>query len=137
MTSAELENLVRNGQLKREPPTAREQAGLLGSADARLADAANETLSFDSRFDLACNAAHAIALYALRRTGYRSDHRYLVFQLLPRTAASPPEIWRILSAAHDRRNLAEYEGHIDPDDQFLVDLLEATRRLRDAVAALD
>ena len=58
MTSAELENLVRVGQLKREPSVASEIAGLVRSGEARLADADNPTLSLESRFDLAYNAAH-------------------------------------------------------------------------------
>ena len=53
MTSAELENLVRLGQLKREPPVALEIGGLLHSGEARLTDAANRALSLESRFDLA------------------------------------------------------------------------------------
>jgi hypothetical protein len=52
MTSAELENLVRLGRLKREPPVAEEIRGLLRSGEARLADAANRDLSLESRFDL-------------------------------------------------------------------------------------
>ena len=66
MTSAELENLVRLGQLKREPSMVSEIRGLLRSGEARLADAANRALSLESRFDLAYNAAHAMALAALR-----------------------------------------------------------------------
>ena len=80
MPSTELDNLVRIGRLKREPPSAREQQGLLDSARARLVDSGLAGLSFDSRFDLAYNASHSLALYALRRLGYRSDHRYLAFQ---------------------------------------------------------
>lgn len=135
MTSAELENLARIGKLKREPPSAREQDGLLRSALARLADAAQVTLSFDSRFDLAYNAAHALSLYALRRQGYRSDNRYLVFQVLPHTAGLPPELWRVLAKAHERRNLAEYEGHLERDEQLLADLLAAADRLRATLEA--
>ena len=75
MTSAELDNLVRIGKLKREPPAARELQGLLASARERLSDADNATLAFASRFDLAYNASHALALYALRRAGYRCDAR--------------------------------------------------------------
>ena len=41
MTSPELENLVRVGQLKREPAVASEIRGLLRSGEARLADATN------------------------------------------------------------------------------------------------
>ena len=136
MTSAELDNLARIGKLKREPPSVREQQGLLQSALARLSDAGHASLSFDSRFDLAYNAAHALALYALRRTGYRSDNRYLVFQVLPHTAGLPPQVWRVLAKAHDRRNLAEYEGHLERDDQLLADLLGAAERLRIAIEAL-
>ena len=83
---------------------------MLASARTRLADAGRGDLAFDSRFDLAYNAAHALALFALRRLGYRSRPRYLVFQCLPHTAGLPVESWRVLAKAHERRNLAEYEG---------------------------
>ena len=48
-------------------------------------DALNESLSIESCFDLAYNAAHAFCLPALRWHGYRSSNRYVVFQLLPHT----------------------------------------------------
>lgn len=89
MTSTELENLVRIGKLKREPPSRPEFDGLVRSGRTRLADAANGSLALESRFDLAYNAAHALALAALRRMGYRSDNRYLVFQALPHTLGIP------------------------------------------------
>ena len=92
MTSPELENLAKINKLQREPASAREQQGLLASAQARLDDAIHGKLKFDSRFDLAYNAAHALALYALRRLGYRSDNRYMVFQTLPHTTGLPPEV---------------------------------------------
>lgn len=136
MTSAELDNLVRIGKLKREPASQREQQGLLESGLARLADANAATLRFDSRFDLAYNAAHALALYALRRLGYRADHRYLVFQTLSHTTGLPPEVWRVLAKAHERRNLAEYEGYLERDDRLLADLLAAVERLRATVETL-
>ncbi len=85
MTSPELENLVRAGKLKREPPAAAEIDGLRRSGEARLADAQRPELSIESRFDLAYNAAHVLALAALRRLGFRSENRYLVFQVLPHT----------------------------------------------------
>lgn len=136
MPSVELDNLVRIGKLKREPPSAREQQGLLDSARARLVDSGQASLSFDSRFDLAYNASHSLALYALRRLGYRSDHRYLAFQALPHTTGLPPEVWRVLAKAHERRNLAEYEGHLERDERLLADLITAANRLSDAVSAL-
>lgn len=134
MTSAELDNLARIGKLKREPPTDDEIAGLLRSADERLTDAARVELSFSSRFDLAYSAAHAFALVALRRVGYRSESRYLVFQMLPHTVGMEAAKWRVLAKAHERRNLAEYEGHLERDDRLLAELLTITRDLRDMVA---
>ena len=134
MPSTELDNLVRIGKLKVEPPSARELAGLLESARARLADAANTSLAFDSRFDLAYNASHALALCALRRAGFRCDSRYLAFQTLPHTLGLPVEVWRVLAKAHERRNLAEYEGHLERDDRLLEDVLVAAKRLLQAVA---
>ena len=89
MTSPELENLVAIGTLKREPCSAREFEGLVRSGAARLSDAAKAALAIESRFDLAYNAAHALALAALRSKGYRSDNRYVVFQVLPFTVGLP------------------------------------------------
>ena len=68
-----LENLLRTGGLKAEPPDRKECEGLLRSAIDRLQDAHNPALSFASRFDLAYNAAHALALTVLRLQGYRSE----------------------------------------------------------------
>lgn len=121
-----LQNLVKTGGLKIEPPDANESAGLLRSAIDRLQDAHNNQLKFASRFDLAYNAAHALALYALRQQGYRSDKRYLVFQCLAHTANVNKSQVRIFGLCHERRNLAEYEGYMDVDDALLVELLKAT-----------
>lgn len=136
MTSQNLENLVKLGQLKREAADAKEFAGLLQSARARLADAHQTSLAIESRFDLAYNAAHALALAALRWHGFRSEKRYTVFQCVPHTLGLGAEVWRVLALCHDRRNLAEYEGHLEVDEQLVVDLLSATDRLLAAVEAL-
>lgn len=63
--SKELVNLERLGKLMPEPGTRGEIAGLLRSGAERLADARNEGLALSSRFDLACNTAHAFSLAAL------------------------------------------------------------------------
>ncbi len=131
----ELENLAKIGKLKREPASATEASGLIASGTARLKDAQNAKLSFESRFDLAYNAAHAFALAALRSHGYRSDNRYLVFQALPHTVGLAAAHWRVLAKAHEKRNLAEYEGQFEPDVQLLDDLLVAADLVRAVVAA--
>lgn len=121
-----LENLVRSGGLNKEPPDRKECEGLLRSAIDRLKDAHSPALSFASRFDLAYNAAHALALTALRLQGYRSDKRYLVFQCLGHTIDASKAQVRMFALCHERRNLAEYEGYMDVDAALLTDLLAAT-----------
>lgn len=130
-----LENLLRSGGLKAEPPDRRECEGLLRSAADRLNDARTASLSFAGRFDLAYNAAHAIALTALRLSGYRSDKRYLVFQCLVHTADVNRVEVRLLALCHERRNLAEYEGYMDDDEPLLVQLLQITEQLLNQVRA--
>ena len=134
MTSDNLENLVGVGQLKKEPPSADELDGLRRSGESRLSDAERADLSFESRFDLAYNAAHALALYALRRLGYRPKNRYVVFQTLPHTAGLETGHWRVLAKAHANRNAAECEGYLEQDDQLLADMIAATRALVDTLA---
>ncbi len=108
---------------------------MLRSALERLKDARNDSLSFSSRFDLAYNAAHALALHALRQCGYRSEKRYLVFQCLAHTTVISPTHIRILALCHERRNLAEYEGYLDADERLLEELLAANDALLASLAA--
>ncbi len=136
MTSPELENLVRLGQLKREECSQRDFDNLVKSGTARLTDAANTALSIEGRFDLAYNAAHALALAALRHRGYRSENRYVVFQVLAHTLGLPAETWRVLAKAHERRNLSEYEGLLDMDERLLKDVLAAAQVVLKGVKAL-
>jgi hypothetical protein len=135
--SAALANLAKIGKLKAEPPDARERAGLLRSATVRLHDAAQATLSLESRFDLAYNAAHAAALSALRMHGYRSENRYLVFQCLEHTLGFKPQQWLLLDQAHKKRNLAEYEGDLDVTSGFVNELVALVTTLVAAATALE
>lgn len=129
MTSP-LENLCGRGKpLTRESPDEREFSGLKRSALARLKDARNTGNSLESRFDLAYNAAHALALAALRRAGYRSANRYIVFQVLPHTLGLGPDVWRVLAKCHEIRNLGEYEGDLNIDERIVSDLVAACSKL--------
>ena len=131
-----LEHLAGTGKpLLAEAPDAVEVAGLLRSGRARLTDARNAALSLESRFDLAYNAAHALCLAALRRHGFRARHRYIVFQVLPHTLGLGPEVWRVLAKAHDLRNLAEYEGHVDADARLVMDVVAACETVAMAIQA--
>jgi hypothetical protein len=131
------ENLSGPGKpLKAEPPDAKEFTGLKRSGHARLNDALNTSLSLESRFDLAYNAAHALCLAALRWNGYRSTNRYIVFQLLPNTLGLGPEVWRVFSKCHDVRNRGEYEGDLSVDERIVNDLVTACQAVAAKVDAL-
>lgn len=88
----------------------------------------------ESRFDLAYNAAHALSLAALRWQGYRSENRYQVFQCLAHTLKLEPLQWR--SQAHNKRNLAEYEGGLDVDEALLDALIRSAQVVLNGVTAL-
>lgn len=57
-----------------------------------------------------------------------------MFQALPHTLGLGPEVWRVLAKAHELRNLAEYEGHVDVEERLVVDVVAVCERV---VAALD
>jgi len=132
-----LENLARIRELHNEPPDKREFEGLVKAAVDRLNDAENRGLSYASRFDLAYNAAHGLALAALRAAGYRSDKRYLVFQCLAHTVNLSKVQVRLLSVCHDRRNRAEYEGQFESDESLLEELVDNTKTLLEAVKEIN
>lgn len=133
---AALANLARIGTLAVEPGTAGEMEGLISSGTERLADARKESLALSSRFDLAFDAAHAFALAALRWHGYRSDKRYVVFQVLPHTLGASERTWRVLAKAHHVGNTAEHDGRFEADATLLRNLIEPAEAVRSAVAAL-
>lgn len=132
-----LENLAGAGQpLHREPADPAEYAGLVRSGIIRLTDAEKPSNSLESRFDLAYNAAHPLSLAALRRAGYRSSNRYIVFQVLPDTLGLGPEVWRVLSKCHDLRNRSEYEGDLDIDERLVTDHIRSCQAVAAAIEGL-
>lgn len=136
MPKRELNNLARVDQLKPEPAAQTELKGLLRSGSRRLTDGERTDISLESRFDLVYNAAHALALAGLRAKGYRSKSRYLVFQCLQHTVDLPNEQWRVLDQAHRKRNLAEYEGEMDVDEQLVEAMLRVAREVEERVTKL-
>jgi hypothetical protein len=136
MTLSALDNLLRTGQLKSEPKNAVEVSRMLAMARTRLADAQLPGLSAQGRFTSAYNAGHAAALAALRWHGYRSENRYTVFQCLTHTLDWPAHRWRVLDVAHQKRNLAEYEGILEVDEATINELCALVAELIDDVYML-
>ncbi len=132
----QLLNLVRIGQLKPEPPDQRELDGLIRSAGRRLIDAQNAANAPDSRFSLAYDAAHSLALAALRWHGFRPSNRHVVFLALPHTVGFPNAKWRLLSDCHQKRNAALYDGDTADDEQLIKELVAITKDLERMVIAM-
>ena len=109
---------------------------MLAMARTRLADARLASLSLEGRFTSAYNAAHSAALSALRWHGYRSENRYTVFQCLSHTVNWPAPRWRVLDAAHQKRNLAEYEGFLEIEASTIAEMCDLTEALITDVAEL-
>ena len=122
MSLAALDNLVRVGQLKAEPRNSAEVRRMLAMARTHLADAQVASVSQQGRFISAYSAAHAAALAALRWHGYRSENRYTVFQCLTHTLNWPAPRWRVLDAAHQKRNRVEYEGFLEVEESAIAEL---------------
>lgn len=129
MSLPALDNLVRIGQLKAEPRNDMEAKRLLAMARIRLADARLAKASREGRFTSAYNAAHAAALAALRWHGYRSENRFTVFQCLEHTLKWPAARWRVLDAAHQQRNRAEYEGLLEVEESGIAELCTLAEEL--------
>lgn len=134
---SQLDALCRpHGSLQAEPPNANEFARLCAAAARNLADARVQDISLEGRFMFAYGAAHAWCTAALRYHGYRPQNRFIVFQALPHTLGLGPEVWRVLSHAHNRRNKVEYEGGLEISESFVHDVIKACELVADAVKAL-
>jgi hypothetical protein len=129
LPSEPLDNLARIGQIKVEARNPAEVTRMLKLAKTRLADAQLPHVSRDGRFASSYGAGHAAALAALRWHGFRSENRFTVFQCLQHTLAWPPHRWRVLDAAHQKRNLAEYEGYLDIEESLIAELIALVRDL--------
>ncbi|MBC7586620.1 MAG: hypothetical protein H7316_23055 [Tardiphaga sp.] len=137
MGNEALDNLVKIRRLNTEPPIKDEFVGMVASARTKLVDAQNEDLDPDSQFDLAYGAAHRLALAALRHAGYRSENRITVFQTLVHTLGTGAVDIQIFLRAHNERNLMEYQGRMDIDEQLLADLIRCAIALQEQVSQLE
>jgi hypothetical protein len=54
--------------------------------------------------------------------------------MAPHTLGWPAHRWRVLDSAHQKRNLAEYEGYLDIEESLV---LELTALVRDLIADVE
>lgn len=58
-----------------------------------------------------------------------AENRYAVFQSLTHTLNWSAPRWRVLDAAHQKRNLAEYEGFLEVEESAIAELSELVSEL--------
>ncbi len=128
-----LENLIGKG-LQREPTSAGEIHRFLAKIATKLADAQVESVSLESRFDLAYEALLQIGLAALRAHNLRPDsrggHHVLALQTLNTTIGYPREKLRLLDEYRRRRAAALYDGSFEPSQAELDALIATASELR-------
>ncbi len=137
-----LRNLVERKLLHEEKSAPREVQGLLASAAAFVADAKRTENSEATRFSVAYEAAHALALAAMRACDLRPaqgpGHRSIVFNVLDATTTAPPALCVPLAKAHDKRNKLTYDGLTTFSHAELEELIESAESLgklvRDLIA---
>lgn len=114
-----------------------EVQGLLASAAAFLSDARRRENSEATRFNIAYEAAHALALAALRANDLRPaqgpGHRAIVFNVLDATTTAPTSISVPLAKAHDKRNKLTYDGLATFSRTELQEVIEAVEALEKIV----
>ncbi len=127
-----LENLIGKG-LQQEPASPEELRRFLNKIAIKLADAQSETLSLDSRFDLAYEALLQIGLAALRANGFRPDsrggHHLLALQTLNTTIGYPREKLRLLDEFRRQRATGLYDGSFDPTKAEVQAILQTVIEL--------
>lgn len=123
-----LENLIGKG-LQREPTSAEEIRRFLAKISTKLTDAGKNSISLDSRFDLAYEALLQIGLAALRANSLRPDsrggHHVLALQTLHTSIGYPREKLRLLDEFRRQRATGLYDGSFVPT-QAELDELRAT-----------
>jgi len=88
---------------------------LLQAAEKSLQDTKVETISSDSRFDLAYKAVMQLSNAALQANGYRTltskpGHHQTMIQSLPKTIGLESDKVIQLDALRKARNVADYSG---------------------------
>ena len=125
-----LRTLVERNALREERAAPLEVQGLLSSAKDYLADARRQTNSQATRFNVAYEAAHAIALAAMRALDLRPaqgpGHRAVVFNALNSTTGATAAVFAIIN---------RYDGLTTFSAAELAELIDCATALERIVRA--
>ncbi|MBD1401263.1 hypothetical protein [Pelovirga terrestris] len=128
-----LENLIGRG-LEHEPSRKPEIQRLLEKIATKLTDSRNQTVSLETRFDIAYEALLQIGLVALRshhlRPNSRGGHHVIALQTLPLTIGYPREKLRLLEEFRKQRAAGLYDGSFTPSESELNELIAVVSELQ-------
>ena len=127
-----LDNMVGRG-LERADSDRGEIGRYLTKIRRKLADSRKDSISLDSRFDIAFEALLQIALVSLRANGYRTTsdagHQQLAIQLLPKSIGIDPSELRALNEYRKKRSTGLYEADFDPSEDEVKAVISAVAKL--------
>lgn len=117
MTSTNLSNLVKIGQLEPVPYSKDLVDRMLATAKQRLRDSQFTQNSDETRFDCAYTAIRAVADIGLHMNGFRTStskpgHHQTAIACLAHTLGVDVATIRILDSLRKQRNLSDYDGEL-------------------------
>ena len=103
-----------------------------------IGDAQKIQNTLDTRFAISYDAGHALLMAAVKMNGYRPTnqhgHRQILYQILDELLPGAANAKRALSAAHNARNKAEYDGDdLDPTQGMVDNLISAVVSVKEEV----
>jgi len=111
--------------------------GLVGRAEASIADSRRPGVGLPTRFSSAYSAAFWLARVALEASGYRlagaEGNRTMAFQCLAHTVEWPDAQWRRLDDLHRLRNRFDYGDIVDVSEDQVETMIQDAQDLLDAV----
>lgn len=128
-----LRNLLRTGQLEEHETDSDQVRRMLDSARRSIADAKQDSISQETRFDAAYRAITQICTVALWANGYRTSrnrpgHHQVMIQSLVHSVGLANERVRLLDTFRIKRNAIDYTGD-DVDGASLGECVAATESL--------
>jgi hypothetical protein len=134
-----LRELLVDGRVREQAPSAKEVRDLLTVVDRDLRDASVKGVSVDGRFQHAYQAARQASTVVLRASGYRTaikDAHWVAFHVLPELMGPDvAETVDYFEACRTKRHRSEYDsvGHISDDEAD--ELVKEARKFTDSVRA--
>ena len=133
-----LQNLYKFGPLNKHEPDSLQIRKMLSAAKRSITDAAGDSLSSESRLELAYTAIMQLSMVALWSKGYRCSksvpgHHQTMIQSLVHTIELDRKKMVLLDSFRTSRNAMEYMGN-DIDSTTSDVCLKAARELFDHVS---